>query len=141
MINPEIASQVTLLIVDRNPANIKVFLDVMGRHGISCCGASDYQMLDKMLADNQKKRLIVLIDFAGFEEAIWSRCRLIHRKKFPLLVMSSKSELFLQTAMLRAGASGYLKKPIALDSLVSLINSVVTDETEDENTLVADQTQ
>lgn len=125
-----------VLIVDRNPINIKLFGDLLKKHAMMCYGASDYETFDAIL-DSENELVLVLIDLAGFDENIWERCRTIHKKSIPLLIMSGRSDAGFQANMVQSGASGFLQKPINISSLLKLINSLVNHESPGQNTSVA----
>lgn len=122
-----------VLIVDRNPVNIKLFGDLLKKHAMTCYGATDYETFDAIL-DSKYEFVLVLIDLAGFDEAIWERCRTIHKKSIPLLIMSGRSDAGFQANMVQSGASGFLQKPININSLLKLINSLVNHESPGPNT-------
>lgn len=125
-----------VLIVDRNPVNIKLFVNLLKKHAMMCYGASDYETFDAIL-DSENEFVLVLIDLAGFDENIWERCRTIHKKSIPLLIMSGRSDAGFQANMVQSGASGFLQKPINISSLLKLINSLVNHESPGQNTSVA----
>lgn len=130
--NDQTTGTPNILIVDRNPVNIRLFTDLLNRKSMRCIGASDYGSLDAALASEQDI-LLVLMDLAGFDDAIWERCRRINQSSIPLLIMSARQDTDFVSQVAQSGASGFLRKPINISNLFRLIYSLVNDESADQN--------
>ncbi len=114
------------LLVDKNPVNTDLLGQALEKNHFSCTAANTYARLDEEL-ENLQEYDIVLMDVAGFDPAIWDRCKKIHFGKTPFLILSVNPGPALQKYSISSGASGVVKKPVILNELLAIVNSMIDD--------------
>ena len=116
----------TLLLVSHLPRNLQLLADFLGKEGYATLTASSYEELDQALAQGQAISGS-LIDIAGFDAAIWTRCEHLRAAKIPFLIFSPNQSAAIQQASLSHGAKGVMFKPLVVKELVGIIHSILED--------------
>ena len=114
-----------LLLIDDEPAQRRLVTAIGARAGWWVRGASDVDSAAKILTDPEEAPVdAILLDHwlpgpAGME--LIEQIRAV-RPDLPLLVMTAQSSVAVAVDAMRAGASDFLVKPIAPDSLLAALN-------------------
>jgi DNA-binding response OmpR family regulator len=116
----------TLLLVSRLPRNLQLLAEFLGNEGYATLPAISYEEFDQALA---QPHLIAgsLIDIAGFDAEIWSRCERLRAAKIPFLIVSPKHSAAIQQTSLSHGAKGVMVKPLVVQELIRIIQSILED--------------
>jgi DNA-binding NtrC family response regulator len=115
-----------LLLIDDEPAQRRLVTAIGARAGWWVRGAPDVDAAAEMLRDPGETPIdaILLDHWLGGEEGsrIVQQIRSV-RPDLPLLVMTAQTSVALAVDAMRAGASDFLVKPIAPDSLLAALNA------------------
>lgn len=116
----------TLLLVSRLPRNLQLLAEFLAKEGYATLTASTYEEFDQALTQPQA---ITggLVDIAGFDGQIWTRCELLRTAKIPFLIFSPKQSAAIQQASLSHGARGVMVKPLVVKELIRVIQSILED--------------
>ena len=114
----------TLLLVSRLPRNLQLLADYLGKGGYATLMASSYQEIDHLLAQSQAIAGS-LIDIAGFDAEIWTRCERLRAAKIPFLIFLPKQSAAIHQASLSHGANGVMVKPLVVKELMGVIQSIL----------------
>ncbi|HET8911369.1 MAG TPA: hypothetical protein VFN23_07910 [Ktedonobacteraceae bacterium] len=116
----------TLLLVSHLPRNLLLLADFLKNAGYTTITASNYEEFDQIL--NEPQAIDGgLIDIAGFDSAIWTRCEHLRAAKVPFLIFSPKQSAAIQQASLSHGAKGVMVKPLVVKELIGVIRSILED--------------
>ena len=115
-----------ILIIDKKPKNLELITQILEKDNFECFGAETYEQIDFVL-DNQLELKVAIIDVVGFNEQIWKRCKRIHQRKIPFLVLSSHPNLLLQKESINHGASSLVTKPVLIKEFLKLLNSIINE--------------
>lgn len=115
-----------LLLVSRLPRNLQLLADFLGKEGYVTLMATSYEEFDHVLA---QPHAIAgsLIDIAGFDTEIWTRCERLRAVGIPFLIVSPRQSTAIQQASLSHGAKGVMVKPLVVKELMGLIQSILED--------------
>lgn len=116
-----------ILAVDRNVRNLELLAQFLGKEGYRVRPAATMEEFDVALS-NPGSLGFALVDLAGFEQSIWSRCERLRGLGIPLLIISPRQSAAVQQASLAHGAHGVLVKPLAVRELLSLIRTLLGQE-------------
>jgi DNA-binding response OmpR family regulator len=116
----------TLLLVSRLPRNLQLLAEFLGKAGYATLTATSYQEFDQALTRPQAFAG-GLIDIAGFDEEIWTRCEHLRAARVPFLIFSPKHSVALQQASFSHGARGIMVKPLVVKELIGAIQSILED--------------
>ncbi|GCE30409.1 hypothetical protein KDA_58930 [Dictyobacter alpinus] len=114
----------TLLLVNRLPRNLQLLSDYLKKEGYNTLTASNYQEFDQALTQ-QDSIAGCLIDIAGFDAAIWTRCEKLRAAKIPFLIFSPNQSAAVQQASLSHGAKGVMFKPLVVKDLLGVVQSIL----------------
>ncbi|GER90258.1 hypothetical protein KDW_44200 [Dictyobacter vulcani] len=114
----------TLLIVNRLPRNLQLLAEFLAKEGYATLTASNYEEFDQALKQPQKISGS-LIDIAGFDSAIWTRCEHLRAVKIPFLIFSPNQSAAVQQASLSHGAKGVMFKPLVVKELIGVVQSIL----------------
>ena len=114
----------TLLLVSRLPRNLQLLAEFLGKGGYVTLMASSYQEFDHLLAQPQAIAGS-LIDIAGFDAEIWTRCERLRAAKIPFLIFSPKQSTAIQQASITHGAKGVMVKPLIVKELMTVLRSIL----------------
>jgi len=116
----------TLLLVSRLPRNLQLLAEFLAKEGYATLTASTYEEFDQALVQPQA---ITggLIDIAGFDGQIWTRCEHLRAAKIPFLIFSPKQSAAIQQASFAHGAKGVMVKPLVVKELIGVIQSILED--------------
>jgi DNA-binding response OmpR family regulator len=115
-----------ILAVDRNPRNLELLAQFLGREGYGVLPAPTLEDFDRSLERSGEVGL-ALLDIAGFDGGIWQRCERLRAEGIPFLVLSARQSQQLQQESLAHGARGVLTKPVAVQELLGLIRSLLAE--------------
>jgi DNA-binding response OmpR family regulator len=116
----------TLLLVGHLPRNLQLLTDFLTKEGYITLTAKNYEEFDQVL--NEQKCLDGgLIDIAGFDGQIWTRCEQLRAAKIPFLIFSPRQSATIQQASLSHGARGVMVKPLVAKELITVIQSILGD--------------
>ena len=115
-----------ILAVDRNPHNLEVLAQFLGREGFTTRGVTTLEEFDAVLNEPAPVSL-ALVDIAGFDHQIWARCERLRDRDIPLLVLSARHSLAIHRESLAHGARGVLVKPLATRELLGLIRGLMNE--------------
>lgn len=116
----------TLLLVSRLPRNLQLLADFLGKEGYATLTAASYEEFDQRLALLQTISGS-LIDIAGFDAAIWTRCERLREAKVPFLIFSPRQSAAVQQASFSHGARGVMVKPLVVKELIGIVQSILED--------------
>ncbi len=114
----------TLLLVSCLPRNLQLLAEFLGKEGYATLTATSYEAFDRVLAQPQALAGS-LIDIAGFDAAIWSRCEHLRAARIPFLIFLPKQSEAIQQASLAHGAKGVMVKPLVVKELMGIIRSIL----------------
>ena len=114
----------TLLLVSHLPRNLELLETFLKKEGYATLTAKDYEELDKVLC--QPVGLDGgLIDIAGFDGQIWTRCEQLRAARIPFLIFSPRQSAEIQQASLSHGARGVMVKPLIVKELIAVIQGIL----------------
>ena len=116
----------TLLLVSRMPRNLQLLADFLKKEGYATLTAINYEEFDQALAQQQKISGS-LIDIAGFDAQIWTRCDHLRTEKIPYVIFSPKQSAAVQQASISHGARGVIAKPLVVKELLGIIHTILED--------------
>ena len=116
----------TVLLVNHLPRNLQLLAEYLGKEGFTTIGASNYEEFDEAL---QQQAPIdgALVDIAGFDTQIWTRCEALRTAKIPFLVVSPQQSAAIQQAGIAHGARSVMVKPLVVKELIGVIKSILTE--------------
>jgi DNA-binding response OmpR family regulator len=114
----------TLLLVSRQPRNLQLLAEFLGKEGYATLTATSYEAFDHVLA-GPHALAGSLIDIAGFDAAIWSRCEHLRAASIPLLIFLPRQSEAIQQASLAHGAREIMVKPLVVKELLGAIRSIL----------------
>lgn len=115
----------TILLVNHLPRNLQLLAEYLGNEGLSTVTASTYEEFDEVL--RQQPQLDgALVDIAGFDTHIWTRCEALRAAKIPFLVVSPQQSAAIQQAGIAHGARSVMVKPLVVKELIGVIKSILT---------------
>lgn len=116
----------TLLIVSHLTRNLELLENFLKKEGYITLTAKNYEEFDQVLS--QPTGLDGgLIDIAGFDGQIWTRCERLRAAKIPFLIFSPKQSADIQHASLSHGARGVMVKPLVVKELITVVRSILED--------------
>jgi DNA-binding response OmpR family regulator len=117
-------SVLMILLVNHNERNLELLSDLLAKRGYATAPASSLEAFDTLLAGPDEVAM-ALVDIAGFDQTIWERCEQLRRHKIPFLVISPRESMAIQQASLTHGAKGFMVKPLVIQELLGIIESMV----------------
>src|SRR5436190_9827464 len=129
VMNPESPSSTKwrVLVVENHQFFRENLVNWIGRQEqLECCGEAETVPAAQSAVDTQEPDLL-LLDLSlsgrtGFDLLRWLRGR---DSKLPVIVLSQYEEAQYATAVLEAGAQGYVSKGVATEELLAAINAVL----------------
>ena len=115
-----------ILAVDRNPRNLELLAQFLGKEGYAILGAASLSAFDQALARCGEIGL-ALLDIAGFDHSIWERCERLRGAHIPFLVLSARQSAGIQQESLARGARSVLVKPLVVKELLGIIRSLLAE--------------
>ncbi len=123
-----INSEITILIVDDNPVNVKMEQVVLGKAGYSTAGTTDGEACFEM-ARNQNPDLI-LLDINMSKISGIEICKTLKKNKgtaeIPVIFVTASTDDDTLKEAFEAGGSDYVRKPVNKIELLARINSALT---------------
>lgn len=116
----------TLLLVSHLPRNLQLLVDFLEKEGYLTITVKSYEEFDQVL-EQQKAIDGSLIDIAGFDGQIWTRCENLRRARIPFLIFSPRQSTAIQQAGLSHGARGVMAKPLVVKELITVIQTILED--------------
>ena len=116
----------TILLVNHLPRNLQLLAEFLEKEGYTTLSASTYAELDQALTQ-QTPIHGALVDIAGFDAAIWTRCEQLRAAKIPFLVVSPHQSAAIQQAGLEHGARSVMFKPLVIKELIGVIKSILAE--------------
>jgi DNA-binding response OmpR family regulator len=114
----------TLLLVGHLPRNLQLLADFLAKEGYATMTATNYEEFDEAL--NQHQTIAgSLIDIAGFDGQIWTRCERLRMIRVPFLIFSPRQSAEIQQASFSHGARGVMVKPLVVKELITVIRSIL----------------
>ena len=114
----------TLLLVSHLPRNLQLLADFLTKEGYATLTAANYEEFDQAL--NQSQAIAgSLVDIAGFDSQIWTRCEQLRAAKIPFLIFSPRQSTAIQQASITHGAKGVMVKPLVVKELITVIRSIL----------------
>ena len=114
----------TLLLVGHLQRNLELLENFLKKEGYTTLMAKNYEELDKVL--NQQTGLDgCLIDIAGFDGQIWTRCERLRAARIPFLIFSPRQSADIQHASISHGARGVMVKPLVVKELIAVIRGIL----------------
>jgi CheY-like chemotaxis protein len=86
--------------------------------------ATSLAALDTVVQSGEKVGLVV-IDLAGFDQAVWKQCERLQAAKIPFLVIADQRSPSVQKESMRHGARGVFTKPVAAKELAEYIRTTL----------------
>ena len=109
-----------VLVVDRNPLNLDLLRRFLEQAGYGVLAAADYDSLDAAIGGEERPS-VALLDLAGLDEGVWTRCDRLRALGIPFLIVSAWKDARAELQGLSRGACGVLFKPIGTADLLSAI--------------------
>lgn len=119
-------SDYTVLVVNRLPRNLQLLTEFLGKEGYATVSASSYEELDHILSQATPIDG-ALVDIAGYDSGIWTRCEQLRAAKIPFLVFSPQLSSAIQQAGIAHGARSVMVKPLVIKELVGIIKSILAE--------------
>ncbi|QIB64565.1 PleD family two-component system response regulator [Kineobactrum salinum] len=116
-----------ILLIMRQPGNLRVLGAALESHGHTCIGAHDRASVDQALSQCKALNL-ALLDVSGFGESVWLVCKKLQQTNVPFIALSARQQLGVSSKTLHYGAMSVLEKPIAKASLLQLIDNITQAE-------------
>ena len=110
--------------MSRLPRNLQLLAEFLGKEGYATLTATSYEAFDHVLAQPQAIAGS-LIDIAGFDSAIWSRCEHLRAASIPFLIFLPRQSEAIQQAGISHGAKGFMVKPLVVKELMGFIRSIL----------------
>lgn len=120
------ASAPSILLVNHLPGNLQLLVEFLGKAGYATVTAATYEEMDQVLSQPPSFGG-ALIDIAGFDANIWSRCEQLRAGKIPFLVISPRQSVAVQQASFSHGAKGVMVKPLIVKELIGVIQSILVE--------------
>lgn len=120
------ASAYTILLVNHLPRNLQLLAEYLGSEGYTTVCAGTYEELDQVLSQ-QTPIQGALVDIAGYDARIWTRCEQLRAAKIPFLVVSPQQSAAIQQAGLAHGARSVMVKPLVVKELIAVIKSILAE--------------
>lgn len=118
----------TVLVVDRNPRNRQLLVQLLVGNGFQTLCAPDLAQFDALIGEAGSISL-ALVDVDGFDAAIWERCRRLHERKVEVLVLGGRHTIsVIQVNSARCGARAVLPKPLSPKLLAQVVREVMEAE-------------
>ena len=114
----------TLLLVGHLQRNLELLETFLKKEGYITLTAKNYEEFDQVLSQ-QTGLDGGLIDIAGFDGQIWTRCEQLRTAKIPFLIFSPRQSADIQHASLSHGVRGVMVKPLVVKELIALIRSIL----------------
>jgi CheY-like chemotaxis protein len=118
-----------ILIIDDDARNIFALSAVMKARGYVCLSAGDVQEALQIMAQEEGIK-VVLLDMMLPEtdgyEALPAIKAVEKYKGIPVLAVTAQAMAGDRERCLRAGADGYVSKPVDIDELIRLMNALIT---------------
>lgn len=77
------------------------------------------------VVENREKVALVVIDLAGFDQAVWKQCERLQAAKIPFLVITDQRSPSVQKESMRYGARGVFTKPIGAKELAEYVRATL----------------
>lgn len=77
------------------------------------------------VVQSPEKVALVIIDLAGFDQAVWKQCERLQAAKIPLLVITDQRSPSVQKESMRYGARGVFTKPVGAKELGEYIRTTL----------------
>ncbi|AVI61520.1 EAL domain-containing protein [Halomonas sp. GFAJ-1] len=120
------SNTIDILLIDDDPDFSNQLSEVLSQYGYQAHCQDDITQLDQAIADYDPVALIVDMDFSGQRFAganHVSSWRQSSGAPLPVFFVSGYDSFELRLASVRAGGTHYLRKPLDIPKLVSLLNS------------------
>jgi DNA-binding response OmpR family regulator len=117
-----------ILAVDRNPRNLELLAQFLGREGYGVLPAPTLEDFDRSLGRSEEVGL-ALVDIAGFDEGIWERCERLRAGGIPFLVLSARQSALVRQESLAHGARSVLVKPLVVAELLGVVRCLLGEGT------------
>ena len=116
-----------ILIVDDDPRNIFALSAVLKSRRFECCSCTSAKETLELLQTDTRFDVILMDmmmpDMDGYE-AIPLIKKMPTRATIPVIAVTAQAMLGDREKCLQAGADGYISKPIDVDKLLKLLNSI-----------------
>jgi len=116
-----------ILTIDRNQRNLELLNQFLGKEGYETLPMTTLSDLAKIL-EHPEKLGLALVDISGFDRSIWEYCEQLSNKGIPLLVVAPQQLANIRQEGLSHGADGVLFKPLVVKELMSLIRSLIRED-------------
>ena len=113
-----------ILAVNHNSQNLQLLTTFLTKERYTTHAIKSLEEFDQALT-GQTLFCMALIDITGFDVHIWSRCRQLHEKNIPFIIISPKQSIAIQQAGLGHGARNVLVKPLVIKELLVVIHSLL----------------
>jgi len=114
-----------VLIVDRNPRNLQLLMQVLDGNGFQTTGVPDLAQFDAVIAQ-PGTIVLALVDVDGFDAAIWERCRQLHERHIEVLLVVERHAIpFVQVHGAHCGARTVLPKPLSPKLLARMVRDLI----------------
>jgi DNA-binding response OmpR family regulator len=113
-----------ILTVNRNRRNAELLSRLLDQQGYESLCATTLEEFDRAL-ERAAHIDLALVDVAGFDQEVWSRCDRLRDGAIPFLVISAHGLAGVGAAGVRHGASGMLVKPLIGQELLALIQGLL----------------
>ncbi|QQE65107.1 response regulator [Leptolyngbya sp. BL0902] len=115
-----------VVVLSSLPRNTELLVEFIQRQGYPAQGATDLDDLDGLLDDGAAVSL-ALLDIAGLNAGLWSRCERLQALGIPFLIISPRQSVVVERESMAHGARGTLTKPLVMRELAALINALLKD--------------
>ncbi|NET38854.1 MAG: response regulator [Cyanothece sp. SIO1E1] len=117
------SDQLAILIVAYNPRNLELLAQLLGKAGYKVLQASRLESFEQILTTKPTFQ-VALIDISGFNPRIWDGCKRLQHTRIPFLIISPHASTVIERQSLGSGARSVLLKPLAIENLLGLIDSL-----------------
>ncbi|WP_237743613.1 response regulator [Pleurocapsa sp. PCC 7319] len=110
--------------MSHNQRNLELLTQVLEQANYHTIATNNYSELATALAD-YKGIDLGLIDLAGCDRQIWEYCEQLQSENIPFLTFTPKYNPIIERDSLVHGASSIVIKPLVIQNLLLLIDSLV----------------
>ena len=113
-----------ILTVNHNQQNLHLLTTFLAKEHYTTHAVKSLVEFDLVLTGHSPF-CMALIDITGFDAGIWSRCKELHEKNIPFIIISPKQSAAIQQTGLGHGARNVLIKPLVIKELLAVIRSLL----------------
>ncbi|ABI55983.1 response regulator receiver protein [Alkalilimnicola ehrlichii MLHE-1] len=112
-----------VILIVRQPGNARVLAAAAEEAGMAAARAPTADALQALLKQRDG-HWVALVDPTGFGQAVWPLCQQLQDCRVPFVVLFASQDRDAGNRSLQYGAASILRKPVAKDALLKLLQSL-----------------